>query len=341
MALTASVVIPTYNRHSFLDLTLASFRGSDAPIREIVVVNDGGTAETEAILEKHSAALPIVALRQENRGRAAARNTGIRACTGDIIVFCDDDCLVGPSHIRHHLAAHQTGDHVVVGPTWSVTTHVWPGMALVPAAIPVLQASGVDARGVTALQPLWQSDSGNHDLEMLAIRYATRTKFSDAFDEVLQAYGRDLEKFRLTWMLCLTVNLSARRHRLEEIGRFDEGFGTLWGTEDYDLGLRLFNTGSKGKLAPETLAYHQSHPVSATKYLEATRSVEYFLRKHDRPLLSILAAHIVEGRTAAVLNRVALELEALDALGLSSLGRQLTRSYAESLAFHSALKRLG
>lgn len=118
---TVSVVIPTYNRLDQLRRTLealAAQTGLDAP-PEVVVVSDGSTDGTDEYLASDAVPLPVVALRQENAGPAAARNRGVRAATGDVVLFVDDDVVPAPdlvaTHLRHHAAA---GDDqaVVIGP---------------------------------------------------------------------------------------------------------------------------------------------------------------------------------------------------------------------------------
>lgn len=91
---TASIVIPTRARPSYLDVTLASLipqaRSADA---EVLVVSDGLDPETAAIVERHGAR--VVSL-PEPRGANAARNAGVRAARGDLIVFVDDDVEAPP-----------------------------------------------------------------------------------------------------------------------------------------------------------------------------------------------------------------------------------------------------
>ncbi len=89
-----SVIVPTYNRVSSLRKTIESLLALDYRDCEIIVVDDGsedGTTDFLAdVAERHG----IVALRQENRGPAAARNAGIRRARGRWIAFTDDDCVV-------------------------------------------------------------------------------------------------------------------------------------------------------------------------------------------------------------------------------------------------------
>jgi glycosyltransferase involved in cell wall biosynthesis len=61
---------------------------------EIIVIDDGSTDETPAILAQYGP--PVRVLRKENHGRSAARNAGLREVTGDAVIFLDSDDLLLP-----------------------------------------------------------------------------------------------------------------------------------------------------------------------------------------------------------------------------------------------------
>jgi hypothetical protein len=92
-----SVVIPTYNRAQALPACLDAVFAQTSPPDEVVVVDDGSTDETPAILERYGER--IVAVRQENAGVSAARNTGIAVARGDWIAFQDSDDLWTPDRL--------------------------------------------------------------------------------------------------------------------------------------------------------------------------------------------------------------------------------------------------
>lgn len=88
-----SVIIPAYNTAPFMAETLDSVFAQTSTDFEIIVVNDGSpdTSELESVLTPYRDR--IVYVRQENRGLAGARNTGIRLARGEFLAFLDsDDC---------------------------------------------------------------------------------------------------------------------------------------------------------------------------------------------------------------------------------------------------------
>jgi glycosyltransferase involved in cell wall biosynthesis len=90
-----SVVIPTHNDEATIAGTLESVFAQrlDGGF-EVIVVNDGSTDGTRAVLEKFGERIRVID--QENAGVAAARNAGIRATAGEYVLLLDgDDTLTG------------------------------------------------------------------------------------------------------------------------------------------------------------------------------------------------------------------------------------------------------
>ena len=115
-----SVVIPTYDEPDRLCAALESLAGQDYSPRdaEIIVVDDGSPTPAEpARLHRAAGPFPLQVLRQgTNQGRAVARNRGIDAAGGKIIVFLDSDMTVEPGFLAAHAEAHrQHSNSVVIG----------------------------------------------------------------------------------------------------------------------------------------------------------------------------------------------------------------------------------
>ncbi|MEN9609808.1 MAG: hypothetical protein RLZZ628_622 [Bacteroidota bacterium] len=98
-----SIVIPAYNEartiHLILDkVRLAALVGGIT--KEIILVNDCSTDETEAAILKYMAARPDVDIQYRkhavNKGKGAALHTGIREATGDWVVIQDADLEYDP-----------------------------------------------------------------------------------------------------------------------------------------------------------------------------------------------------------------------------------------------------
>jgi cellulose synthase/poly-beta-1,6-N-acetylglucosamine synthase-like glycosyltransferase/peptidoglycan/xylan/chitin deacetylase (PgdA/CDA1 family) len=93
-----SVIVPAYNEEANIGATVRSIVESDYPWLEVIVVDDGSTDSTSAIVA--SLRLPDVRLvRRPNGGKPAALNTGIRLARGEILVLVDGDTVFEPHAI--------------------------------------------------------------------------------------------------------------------------------------------------------------------------------------------------------------------------------------------------
>jgi glycosyltransferase involved in cell wall biosynthesis len=84
-----SVVMPAYNVAWCIGRAVDSVLAQDFRACELIVVNDGSTDGTRALLEGYGAAITVI--NQENRGMSAARNAGIRHARGMYVAFLDAD----------------------------------------------------------------------------------------------------------------------------------------------------------------------------------------------------------------------------------------------------------
>lgn len=84
-----SVVLPTYNRAWSLKRAVDSVLLQDYPQIELLVINDGSTDDTAAILNEYDDSATV--LHQENKGVSAARNHGIKKSSGEFIALIDSD----------------------------------------------------------------------------------------------------------------------------------------------------------------------------------------------------------------------------------------------------------
>lgn len=118
-----SIVIPTYRRPQTLRSTLSALlecrvRSDDY---EVIVVDDAGDADTEAVVTSlQRRDLPTLTyMRNQGKGAAAARNAGARQAAGEIVLFLDDDMRVRADHLQSHLETHEEFSDALVGGKWS------------------------------------------------------------------------------------------------------------------------------------------------------------------------------------------------------------------------------
>ncbi len=146
-----SVVVPAYNQAATLRRTLETLGSQTlaAHLYEVIVVDDGSTDDTATVVRRRSAEDSRIHLLQhaQNRGRSAARNTGVRAARGEIVVLIDSDIVVRPDFLENHLDAHRRSDRPVLcrGPVVDIPNGRLPdgpsGLATSPSYLTTANAS--------------------------------------------------------------------------------------------------------------------------------------------------------------------------------------------------------
>jgi glycosyltransferase involved in cell wall biosynthesis len=100
-----SVVMAAYQAEATVGAAVESVLWQRYPDFELVVVDDGSTDATAAIVAAHRGPLRLV--QQQNAGVGAARNHGIAEATGELITFCDADDLVFERHLEALVTVYQ------------------------------------------------------------------------------------------------------------------------------------------------------------------------------------------------------------------------------------------
>jgi glycosyltransferase involved in cell wall biosynthesis len=96
-----SVVIPCHRQARFLAEAVESALAQEHGPMEVVVVDDGSPDATAAVASRYPG---VRYLRQANAGLSAARNAGLRVCTGEFVVFLDADDRLLPNAVAASLA---------------------------------------------------------------------------------------------------------------------------------------------------------------------------------------------------------------------------------------------
>ena len=102
-----SIIIPCYNCQDLVGETLDSLAKQTYANFEVVCVNDGSTDATPSVLQewKEKNLFEMQIVDKPNGGVSSARNAGIRAATGEYILFLDSDDLYHPTYIAQLLKA--------------------------------------------------------------------------------------------------------------------------------------------------------------------------------------------------------------------------------------------
>jgi mycofactocin system glycosyltransferase len=245
-----TVVVPAYGRVEVLGRCLESLRNNP------VVVVDDCSADAVAVAATAAAGGARLIRHSENRGPAAARNTGLRETSGELVAFMDSDCTAAPGWL-HTIAAHFAD----------------PLVALVaPRVLPDTYGGGLLARHEAARSaldmgaiPELVKPGARLGFVPSAAIVVRRSAVGDGFDESLRI-GEDVD---LVWRLTnagwhvrfdpsVTVTHVARTQPVEWITRRYQ-----YGTSAADLAVR-----HPGRLAPVRVS---GWNVAALAFLVAGR----------------------------------------------------------------------
>lgn len=230
---TISVVITTYNRPDALAAVMAAcFLQSDKNF-EIIIADDGSTANTRDCVARLAAGAPVsvkhVWQADDGFRAAMARNRGTLAATGDYIIFLDGDCVPQRDFIARHRALARPG-FLVSGSRILLSERLTERVL----------RDGIDVAG-------------------LGLSERLRLRLAGDMNKVLQTMWRwpDLGRVRrkFSWRRIKSCNLAVWKADLMAVNGFDESF-TGWGHEDSDLVVRLFHAGvlrKDGAMATEVL----------------------------------------------------------------------------------------
>jgi glycosyltransferase involved in cell wall biosynthesis len=120
---TCSIIIPAYNEAKRLPRTLEqvlAFIEAKAWDAEVIVVNDGSTDDTAAVVRRFSAQYPALCLIDNlvNSGKGQAIRDGVQRATGDVILFTDADNSTPIEDIEKLLPALADGADIAIGSRW-------------------------------------------------------------------------------------------------------------------------------------------------------------------------------------------------------------------------------
>lgn len=100
-----SIIMPTLNGHRFIASSIRSLQSQDHDELEIIVIDNGSTDDTVAIVERAAAQDPRIRLiHAEVRGIANARNAGLAIARGEFIAFLDHDDLCPAGKISRQVS---------------------------------------------------------------------------------------------------------------------------------------------------------------------------------------------------------------------------------------------
>lgn len=119
LASEISIIIPVYNDAAHIGKSidaLLNWVRSENTNAEIIIVNDGGLDETAEIVDKKSKEYQEIKFlnRRTNKGKGASVREGMRAASGNVIIFTDADLPYGTKHFKKIIEELQSGADLVI-----------------------------------------------------------------------------------------------------------------------------------------------------------------------------------------------------------------------------------
>ena len=298
-----SIVIKSKDEAPRLRLVLASLRCQTIPIRrpgeyvdgrdhaaEVIVVDDGSTDGTAALIEAESAEWPLRCVRLEpNQGRSAAANAGAAAATGELLIFLDGDTLANPELAERHATAHAGAERRFFGRGEHYHLRCTRLFANPEAGTP---------------RPGCEEQVARMGAE-LARNLVTREQVLDRFEEVRRraqpgiypgAAPRKLfelewdalhnqPELSVLWMAAAGHNASVRRDDFERVGGFDPH---LTINEHRELALRLQEAGVPVRPVVGARTYHLTHRTGWRDPLSDHEWQETFYARHPHVAVRLM-----------------------------------------------------
>ena len=229
---------------SFQDLNKEEF--------EVIIINDGSVDDTMSVINSFKNEIDIKYIYEENSGQATARNKGIAVAKNEVILFLDDDILVGPELVRKHVEVHEKNrKSVVLG-----------RINLIPASNYEKVAELVDQNGY------------KNALSQMS-PYVCKDWYLDMVESI---YRKGL--LEIAWICFTGGNSSIEKKDLLDLGGFDTGF-YRWGPEDIELGYRCMKAGLSFIYCQDLVGYHVDKYKDRSQMMSDTaRNVKYLKEKY-------------------------------------------------------------
>ncbi|MFY4776548.1 glycosyltransferase [Metabacillus sp. RGM 3146] len=259
-----SIIMPCYNKYELVSLSLHCLlkQSFNPSWFELILIDDCSDDQTPNIPNEIDPPFRFKYIRPaKNMGRSCARNLGLFHALGEVIIFLDAEMLTEPEFVENHYKHHAINQNVVVcGAMHNRRIYTYLMNPFDKQMLfPLITERAIDNNLFKYVSfPDW------YGLKVL--------------NEGVSHFGNDLTDFSLPYIAFLSGNVSVRKNQLEKTGFFDESFKG-WGSEDWELGYRLYKNGARFILDPSTFCYHQEHPASLNNFPEAMENLCKFINK--------------------------------------------------------------
>ena len=241
-----SIILPTYNREKYLEKAIKSVLCQTYKNYDLIIIDDGSTDNTDKVIKRYINNPKIIFIKQSNKGAAAARNAGIKICSGDYIAFIDSDDIWKKRKLEYQLKIFD----------------MLPDIGLVCSDF----SSFVNNRFEKSHLKSYFSMFDDYNLDFNDIfSFKKNIIFEKERKKINIFYGDIYEKL-LFGNFIPTSTCLIKKEILNKVGLFNEKYKTL---EDYDLWLKVTKN---SKIAfveyPTMIYYYNKIQLSGHKFKE-------------------------------------------------------------------------
>jgi glycosyltransferase involved in cell wall biosynthesis len=312
-----SVVVPAYNVATTIHETLVSITNQTFTNIEIIVVDDGATDNTPDILASYADSRLRV-IRQNNRGLAGARNTGIHNAKGKYIAFCDADDIWEAEKLERHFCHLEGDDNVGISFAGSSMINE-SGNRLKVSQLPKLK--NITAADVFKRNPIGNGSAAvvrRDAFDCIAYRPACESARDWWFDETMRQ-SEDID----AWMRFIL----ASDWKIEGI----EGLLTRYRIQSGGLSANLskqYQTWKHmcGKVRDTAPAFAARHAPVAESYQLRFLARRAFMMRDGATALRLAASSLLTSRVPLVEEPVKTVVTLLAAIALRLFGKAFNPS---------------
>ncbi len=303
---SVSVIIPTYNRASWLEETVASILGQTRPPLEILIVDDGSTDHTPTVCAGFPP--PVRYLRQPNSGVSAARNHGLREAKGEWIAFADSDDPWEARKLEVQLKVLESLPQA----QWCITGST------------VIDVEGRPLPGVQSWGRVFSAFGGRTDPDQYFASWLTGAEITVGAED-FQVWWGDAFGMLFLGNVVLPSSVLIRKDLADRLGGFDERFRLAEETEFFH---RVAAEAPVAIVTAPLTRYRVGQGASLISSANIVRLIENALISGDRaarlrsPLPAAASAARVAGRRQLLSRLAYAKLTALDVTGSRHAVRQ-------------------
>jgi glycosyltransferase involved in cell wall biosynthesis/SAM-dependent methyltransferase len=329
-----SIIIPCYNYGHFLAEALESVLYQAYPTKEIVVVDDGSTDDTQAVVARYP---EVIYIYQPNQGLSAARNTGIQKSHGTYLVFLDADDWLFPDALainvrylrQHPQAAFTAGAHTLYYTTGEAP-RTKPTIFSNDPYYSLLYRGNFVAMIATVMFARWVFNEITFDASL------ANCEDYDLFLKITRHYpiiqhNHQLAAYRMHSAAMSTASGAMLSGALKVLDRQKSHLRNPAEIEAYYRGVHLWNTyyagGQDFKLSPgklpnlfETLAFFRAHVPQAPFNKVLIQSVSRYYLSRTKSMLKASLKSLMPTAGKQWLRNIGLVSQQPPAVGQVALG---------------------